>query len=535
MGTLDKMAALVNITKLPAIGKTLAYQSRFLSYAGGKIPAKTQNVINGKFLDSSTSQWVDVHNPATNEVVTSVPCTTNDEMNAAVASAKAAYKTWSKTSVMHRQGIMFKYQELIKKHQRDIAGLITIEQGKTLPDAEGDVLRGLQVVEHCCSMTNLLLGETLPGITKDMDLTSYRVPIGVCAGIAPFNFPAMIPLWMFPMATICGNTYVMKPSERDPTACLALVELLQEAGMPPGVVNVIHGQHDCVNFICDHPDIKAISFVGGDTAGRHIFERGSKNGKRVQSNMGAKNHGVILPDANRNATINALVGAAFGAAGQRCMALSTTVMVGEAQKWLPEIKAKAEALVVNAGHEPDADLGPLISPEAKNRVEHLIQTAVDEGADVILDGRNCKVEKYPTGNFVGPTIITNMNPKMTAYKNEIFGPVLCVVNVDTMDEAIDLVNANMYGNGTAVFTNNGATARHFTDNIEAGQVGVNVPIPVPLPMMSFTGSKASFLGDSHFYGKQGINFYTETKTVTSLWRADDASSDKVVTAMPVQR
>jgi len=529
------MAALVNILKSPALGQNFSHQIRNLSFAGGKIPQKTQNVIGGKFLDSSTDKWVDVHNPATNEVVTQVPCTTNDEMNAAVASAKEAYKTWGKTSALYRQGIMFKYQELIKKHLRDIAGLITIEQGKTLADAEGDVIRGLQVVEHCCSITNLLLGETMPGITKDMDLTCFRVPIGVCAGIAPFNFPAMIPLWMFPMATICGNTYVMKPSERDPTACLALVELLQEAGMPEGVVNVIHGQHDCVNFICDHPDIRAISFVGGDTAGKHIFERGSRNGKRVQSNMGAKNHGVILPDANKEHTINALVGAAFGAAGQRCMALSTAVMVGEAKNWLPEIKAKAEALRVNAGHEPDADLGPLISPDAKKRVESLIQSAVDEGAKLELDGRGVKVDKYPNGNFVGPTIINQMNPKMQAYQQEIFGPVLCVVNVDTMDEAIQLVNQNMYGNGTAVFTTNGAAARKFTNEIEAGQVGVNVPIPVPLPMMSFTGSKASFLGDSHFYGKQGINFYTETKTVTSLWREADAEDSKKQTSMPVPK
>jgi len=335
-----------------------------------------------------------------------------------------------------------------------------------------------------------------------MDLTNYKVPLGVCAGIAPFNFPAMIPLWMFPMGTICGNTYIMKPSERDPSACMALVELLRDSGLPDGVVNVIHGQHDCVNFICDHPDIRAISFVGGDVAGKHIFNRGSKNGKRVQSNMGAKNHGVILPDANKEYTINSLVGAAFGAAGQRCMALSTAVLVGEAQDWLPDIKEKAAKLRVNAGHEPDADLGPLISPAAKQRVIDLVQSAVDEGAELLLDGRNCKVEKYPNGNFVGPTIIAKMNPSMKAYTNEIFGPVLCVIGVDTMDEAIDLVNKNHYGNGTAVFTTNGATARKFTSEIEAGQIGVNVPIPVPLPMMSFTGSKGSFLGDSHFYGKQ---------------------------------
>lgn len=314
---------------------------------------------------------------------------------------------------------------------------------------------------------------------------------------------------------------------------MALIELLQEAGCPPGVVNVIHGQHDAVNFICDHPDIHAISFVGGDTAGKHIFERGSKNGKRVQSNMGAKNHGVILPDANKESTINALVGAAFGAAGQRCMALSTAVMVGDAKEWVHDIKAKAENLVVSAGHEPKADLGPLISPAAKANVERLITSAENDGADILLDGRNLQVENYPNGNFVGPTIIGNMKPDMEAYKTEIFGPVMCVVNVDTIDEAIDLINSNMYGNGTAIFTNNGATARKFTNDIECGQVGINVPIPVPLPMMSFTGSKGSFLGANHFYGKQGMNFYTETKTITSLWRSDDATSGgKADVAMP---
>merc|ERR1711988_1542750 len=516
--------------------KILVSSRASLSYAGCRIPSETQNVINGKWVDSKTDRWIDVHDPATNKVVTKVPNSTRDEMEAAVESAKNAFSTWSRTTPLARQQIMFRYQQLIKDNLGEVAKLITIEQGKTLADAEGDVMRGLQVVEHCCSNTNLMLGETLTGISKDMDLTSFRTSIGVCAGIAPFNFPAMIPLWMFPMATICGNTYIMKPSERDPGACMALVELLQEAGMPKGVVNVIHGQHDCVNFICDHPDIRAISFVGGDVAGKHIFERGSKNGKRVQSNMGAKNHGVILPDANKESTINALVGAAFGAAGQRCMALSTAVMVGDAKEWVHDIKAKAENLVVSAGHEAHADLGPLISPEAKAKVERLITSAEDQGADILLDGRNLKVEKYPNGNFVGPTIIGNMTPDMEAYQTEIFGPVMCVVNVDTIDDAIELVNSNMYGNGTAVFTNNGATARKFTNEIKAGQVGVNVPIPVPLPMMSFTGSKASFLGDSHFYGKQGINFYTETKTVTSLWRADDAgASAKASTAMPVQR
>jgi len=509
--------------------------TRSLSFANGKVPAQTQMWLDNQYKDSAASKWIDVPNPATNEVVTRVPQCTNDEMNAAVESAKNAYGTWSQTSPLQRQQVMFKYQALIKDNLKEVAKLITLEQGKTLPDAEGDVMRGLQVVEQCCSLTNLLLGETLPSISKDMDLVSYKTPLGVCAGIAPFNFPAMIPLWMFPMATICGNTYVMKPSERDPTACMALVELLKDAGMPDGVVNVIHGQHDTVNFICDHPDIKAISFVGGDAAGHHIFNRGSQNGKRVQCNMGAKNHGVIMGDANKEYTINQLVGAAFGAAGQRCMALTTAVMVGEAQEWLPEIASRASKLRVSAGHEPDADICPVISPQAKERINGLIQSAVDQGADLLLDGRDCKVEKYPNGNFCGPTIINNMTKDMKAYQEEIFGPVLCVVNVDTLDEAIDLINKNRYGNGTAIFTTNGATARKFTQEIDVGQVGVNVPIPVPLPMMSFTGSRGSFLGDSHFYGKQGINFYTETKTVTSLWRSDDATDGKISTSMPVNK
>merc|ERR1719278_556227 len=352
---------------------------RAFSYAGGRVPPTTQNVIGGQWVESKTDRWIDVPNPATNQVVTRVPHSTSDEMNEAVASATEAFKTWSKTTPLTRQQILLKYQQLIKENIKDVAKLITTEQGKTLPDAEGDVMRGLQVVEHLCGNLNLLLGEHLTGIAKDMDLTSYRVPLGVCAGIAPFNFPAMIPLWMFPTGVVCGNTYVIKPSERDPTACMALVELFKEAGCPDGVVNIIHGQHDCVNFICDHPDIKAISFVGGDAAGKHIYYRGSMNGKRVQSNMGAKNHGVIMPDANKEYTINQLVGAAFGAAGQRCMALTTAVVVGDAKEWIPEVAERASKLVVSAGHEAKADLGPVISPQSKERIHSLIQSAVDEG------------------------------------------------------------------------------------------------------------------------------------------------------------
>merc|ERR1719357_2374335 len=391
-------------------------------------------------------------------------------MEEAVESAKAAHRTWSRSSPMARQQIMFKYQQLIKHHLDDIAKLITVEQGKTLPDAQGDVMRGLQVVEQACSVTNLLIGENLVGVSKDMDLTCHRTPLGVCAGIAPFNFPAMIPLWMFPMALICGNTYIMKPSERDPTACMALVEMLKEAGCPDGVVNVIHGQHDAVNFICDNPDIRAISFVGSDQAGRYIYERGSKNGKRVQSNMGAKNHGVVMADANKDSTLTQLVGAAFGAAGQRCMALSTAVFVGDAADWIPDLVDRAQKLKVGAGHLPDTDVGPVISPQAKDKINRLIQSGIDEGASCILDGRNVVVPGYEKGNFIGPTILSNVTTSMECYREEIFGPVLVILSVDTLDDAIELVNNNRYGNGTAVFTTNGATARKFVQDIDVGRI-----------------------------------------------------------------
>lgn len=492
--------------------------------------------INGKNVPSQASEWIDLHNPATNEVIKKVPKCTNTEMEAAVSSAKEAFKSWSKTSPLTRQQIMFKYQNIIKNNMSKLAANITEEQGKTLTDAEGDVLRGLQVVEHCCSIPTLLMGETLSNVAKDLDIHSYRVPLGVTAGIVPFNFPAMIPLWMFPVSLVCGNTCVMKPSERDPGACMMLVEMLNEAGAPPGVVNVIHGTHDAVNFICDHPDIKAISFVGSDAAGKHVYERGCKNGKRVQSNMGAKNHGVLLPDANKVKSINQIVGAAFGAAGQRCMALSTLILVGETKKWLPEIKQQAEKLNVGNGADPQVDVGPVISPQAKQRILKLIQSGIDEGASLLLDGRKIVVPGYEKGNFIGPTILTDVKPHMLCYKEEIFGPVLICLTVDTLDEAISIINSNMYGNGTAIFTTNGATARKFTHEVDCGQVGVNVPIPVPLSVFSFTGSRGSFHGDLHFYGKQSMSFYTETKTITQQWSAADSTVDRTVSvSMPTMR
>lgn len=494
----------------------------------------TKMFIDGKFVESKTSDWIPLNDPATNNLVTRVPKCTQDEMQSAVDSAKRAFKTWSQSSIVTRQQLMFKLQQIIKANMGELAKNITKEQGKTLIDAEGDVLRGLQVVEHCCAISFLQQGETMPNVAKDMDTYSYTLPLGVTAGITPFNFPAMIPLWMFPVSISCGNTMVIKPSERDPGATMMLMEMLNEAGCPPGVVNVIHGAHDAVNFICDNPDIKAVSFVGSDQAGKYIYERAGRNGKRVQSNMGAKNHGVIVSDANKESTLNQLAGAAFGAAGQRCMALSTAVFVGDAKNWIADLAEKAKNLKVNAGHVPGTDVGPVISPQSKERIHRLIESGVKQGAKLLLDGRNVTVPGYEKGNFVGPTILSDVKPNMECYTEEIFGPVLVCLTVDTLDEAIELINNNPYGNGTAIFTTNGAVARKFVNEIDVGQVGINVPIPVPLPMFSFTGSRGSFLGDCHFYGRQGVKFYTQTKTVTSLWRPE-TEVEKLKASMPTMK
>lgn len=505
------------------------------SFRQARSVTTTKLFIDGQFVESKTSDWIDLHNPATNDVVTRVPKATDNEMRAAVDSARRAFSSWSQTSILTRQQVMFKYQALIRANMKKLAENITQEQGKTLVDAEGDVFRGLQVVEHTCSIPSLTQGESLAGIAKDMDTISYRLPLGVCGGIAPFNFPAMIPLWMFPVAITCGNTFVMKPSERDPGACMMLVQLLKEAGVPDGVVNVIHGQHAAVDFICDDPAIKAVSFVGSDQAGKYIYERSAKSGKRVQCNMGAKNHGVIMPDANKEHTLNQLVGAAFGAAGQRCMALSTAIFVGESRNWIPELAEKAKKLKVNAGHVPGTDVGPVISPQAKLRILSLIESGVKQGAKLVLDGRNVVVDGFEKGNFVGPTILSDVRQDMECYQQEIFGPVLVILSADTLDEAVSIINKNPYGNGTAIFTTNGATARKFTHEADCGQVGINVPIPVPLPMFSFTGSRGSFLGDANFYGKAGVNFFTQIKTVTQMWRQQDVTDSASATAMPVQK
>ncbi|GLU08069.1 hypothetical protein SLE2022_249980 [Rubroshorea leprosula] len=496
--------------------------------------SRVPNLIGGTFVDSQATAAIDVINPATQEVVSQVPLTTNEEFKAAVSAAKKAFLSWRNTPVTTRQRIMFKLQELIRRDIDKLAKNITTEQGKTLKDAHGDVFRGLEVVEHACGMATLQMGEYVPNVSNGIDTFSIREPLGVCAGICPFNFPAMIPLWMFPIAVTCGNTYVLKPSEKDPGASIMLAELAMEAGLPDGVLNIVHGTNDIVNAICDDDDIRAVSFVGSNTAGMHIYARASAKGKRVQSNMGAKNHGVVMPDANMDATLNALVAAGFGAAGQRCMALSTVVFVGDSKSWESKLVERAKSLKVNAGTEPDTDLGPVISKQAKERIYNLIQSGVESGAKLLLDGRNIVVPGYEQGNFIGPTILSDVTADMECYKEEIFGPVLVCMTADSLDEAIDIVNRNKYGNGASIFTTSGAAARKFQIEIEAGQVGINVPIPVPLPFFSFTGSKASFAGDLNFYGKAGVNFYTQIKTITQQWK-DLPSGSGVSLAMPTSQ
>jgi malonate-semialdehyde dehydrogenase (acetylating)/methylmalonate-semialdehyde dehydrogenase len=491
-------------------------------------------LINGEFVESKTSHWQDVVNPATQEVLGQVPFATAEEVNAAIAAAQNAFASWRQTPIQARMRIMLKLQDLIRTNLKSIAQVLTAEQGKTLADAEGDIQRGLEVVEHACSVGSLQMGEYIEGVARGVDTYTLQQPLGVCAGITPFNFPAMIPLWMFPMAIVCGNTFVLKPSEQDPLSTMMLVELAMQAGVPAGVLNVVHGGKEVVDLLCTHRDIKAISFVGSTAVGTHVYNLAGQHGKRVQSMMGAKNHVVVMPDANKEQTLNALVGAAFGAAGQRCMALSVAVMVGESKHWVDELVNKAKTLKVNAGHEPNTDVGPVISTRAKVRVLDLIDSGVEQGAELLLDGREVQVPGYEQGNFVGPTIFNQVTTNMRIYKEEVFGPVLAIMQADTLEQAIELINANPFGNGVGLFTQNGNTARIFQNQIDIGQVGINIPIPVPVPFFSFTGSRGSKLGDLGPYGKQAVQFYTQTKTITSRWFEDDQETTGVNTTISLR-
>ncbi|MFT4711654.1 MAG: malonate-semialdehyde dehydrogenase (acetylating)/methylmalonate-semialdehyde dehydrogenase [Candidatus Azotimanducaceae bacterium] len=487
------------------------------------IVAKVIDVyINGGFRASQASETIPVTNPATQEVLIEAPLTTMDEIDEAVSAAKTAFESWRLVPASERARYMMKYQMLLKEHHDAIAEILSQETGKTFADAQGDVWRGIEVVEQACNVPAMMMGETSENVARGIDTYSLIQPLGVCVGITPFNFPAMIPLWMFPMAVACGNAFVLKPSEQDPMTPNRLVELFYEAGFPKDLVQLVHGGKDQVNALLTHEDTRAISFVGSVAVGQHVYRTGTDHLKRVQCMAGAKNHMVIMPDANKDQVISALVGSSVGAAGQRCMAISVAVFVGAAQDWIPDVAAAMAKVKPGAWNDDDAGYGPQISPQARNRVLGFIDAGKAEGANCLLDGSDATVDGLPDGNWVGPTLFSDVTPEMSVYREEIFGPVLAAVNADNLDEAIKTINANPYGNGTSIFTASGGAARKFQSEIEVGQVGINIPIPVPLPFFSFTGWKNSFYGDHHAYGKQAIRFYTETKTITARWFEDDA-------------
>lgn len=491
--------------------------------------------IDGMAVNAPEYASVEVRNPATQELLAETPLVGSPEVDLAVKSAAKAFLTWKETPVSIRTRVMFRFQALLREQCDDIAEGITREQGKTLADAKGDVHRGIEVVEHAAGMASLMMGEAVENVSNGIDTYSIRQPLGVCAGITPFNFPAMIPLWMFPLAIAAGNTFVLKPSERVPLTAMRLVELAHQAGLPPGVLNVVHGGIAAVESLCRHPQVRAISFVGSVHAGHQVYAAGTTSGKRVQALLGAKNHMVIMPDANRETALNALVGAAFGASGQRCMAISVALFVGRSKEWIGELVEKAKKLKVGPGIDPASDLGPVITPEAKMRIETLIQRGVDGGVKVLLDGRHPKIPSAPKGNFIGPTILAGVDQMMELYQTEIFGPVLLIAELENLEDAIAYINRNPYGNGSAIYTQSGACARQFQHEVDIGQIGINIPIPVPMPFFSFSGSRGSIRGDLHAYGKDAVRFYTQTKTITARWQREQAKEQPINTTIQLNQ
>ena len=476
--------------------------------------------INGQRVQAQSSRTADIFNPATGAVIRLAPLASETDVDAAVAAAKAAYPAWRDTTPLRRARILTRFRELMEQHRDELARLASEEHGKTLVDAAGSVQRGIEVIEFACGVPHLLKGEHSGDVGRGVDCHSLLQPVGVCAGITPFNFPVMVPLWMFPVAIACGNAFVLKPSEKVPSCSLRMAELFKEAGLPNGVLNVVPGDREAVNALLCHPDIGAISFVGSTPVARYIYETGAKNGKRVQALGGAKNHAVVMPDADMEFAADALVGAAYGSAGERCMAISAVVTVGEAaDALLPLLKARAQAITVGRGDVDGVEMGPLISAAHRERIVSLIDSGVAQGAELVLDGRGLTVPDCEHGFFVGPTLFDRVTPGMDIYREEIFGPVLIVLRAENYEAAVKLVNANPYGNGTAIFTSSGHWARRFENEIEVGMVGVNVPIPVPMAFFSFGGWKASLFGDLHVHGMEGVYFHTRTKVITSRWPA----------------
>jgi malonate-semialdehyde dehydrogenase (acetylating) / methylmalonate-semialdehyde dehydrogenase len=490
--------------------------------------------INGKHANGTSGRWGDVFNPATGEKIRRVAFATAGEVDAAVQAARAAFPAWAATTPLIRARTMFKFVELLHRERDNFARMISEEHGKVFADAQGEIDRGLEVVEFACGIPHLMAGEFTEQVGRGIDTYSMRQPLGVCAGITPFNFPAMVPMWMFPVALACGNTFVLKPSERDPSAGIRIAELLLEAGVPAGVFNTVNGDREAVETLLAHPDVSAVSFVGSTAIASHIYATAAANGKRVQALGGAKNHMVVMPDADLDQATDALMGAAYGAAGERCMAVSVAVAVGGVgDKLMDKLEPRVRALKIGPGTDPEAEMGPLVTQQHLERVRSYVDLGVREGAKLVVDGRGLRLQGYENGFFLGGCVFDEVKPDMRIYKEEIFGPVLSVMRARGFEDAVKLCNDHEYGNGVAIFTRDGDAAREFTNRIQIGMVGVNVPIPVPMAFHSFGGWKRSLFGDNAVYGMEGVRFYTRLKTVTARWPAGIRSGAEYV--MPTMR
>lgn len=486
--------------------------------------------INGKAVPGGSGRFGDVYDPNTGEVQAKVALASVKEMDEAVAIAKAAQPDWAAVNPQRRARVMFKFKQLLEENMDELAVLLSTEHGKVVADAKGDVQRGLEVIEFACGVPHLMKGEYTEGAGPGIDVYSMRQALGVVAGITPFNFPAMIPMWMFGVAIACGNAFILKPSEKDPSVPVRLAELMKEAGLPDGILNVVHGDKEAVDAILDHPDIKAVSFVGSSDIAQYVYSRGTANAKRVQAMGGAKNHGIILPDADLDQVVQDLVGSAYGSAGERCMALPVAVPVGDdtADRLLEKLIPEIEKLTPGASTDPDAQYGPVVSQAHKDKVEGYIQMGVDEGAKLLIDGRNFKLQGHENGYFIGPSLFDHVTADMKTYREEIFGPVLQIVRAKDLEEAAKLPSEHQYGNGVAIFTRNGLAAREFASKVNVGMVGVNVPIPVPVAYHTFGGWKRSSFGDANQHGMEGVRFFTKIKTVTQRWPSGQVSDQAFI-------
>ncbi len=489
---------------------------------------KIHNYIHGSAYSISDKEMC-VEDPSTGEEIAKVVISSKEDFDKTLQSSKKSQLDWANTTPLKRSRILSNYKTIIENNISELASIVSQEHGKTLDDAKGSVTRGLEVVEFACGIPHLLKGEFSQNVGTNIDSWSIRQPLGICAGITPFNFPAMVPMWMYPIAIACGNSFILKPSEKDPSCSIKLAELFSEAGLPDGVFNVIQGDKEIVDLILKSEDIASVSFVGSTPVAKYIYEESAKNGKRVQALGGAKNHLVVMPDANIDQAVDGIIGAGYGSAGERCMAISVAVAVGDiADQLVNKIHSEAQKLKVAPWTDNESDMGPVISKEHKNKIENYIEKGIKEGAKLIEDGRNYKIQGYEKGYFVGPTLFDNVTKDMIIYKEEIFGPVVCIVRAKNYDEALKLVNDHAYGNGTSIYTSNGEISRHFSTNTKIGMVGVNVPIPVPMAFHSFGGWKKSLFGDHAMHGKEGVNFYTKLKTVTSRWPGNIKSGPEFV-------